>query len=195
MQLLQEAEYRVLERSRELTRLELEARQQVRELRMQVDRIPQLQDARDHWQQKRSEDLEKARMLDTTVDYLQKAKESLSMSYLAPIRDSFAGYMQQLAGEEPGKILVSPDLQVQLERFGEARELAYFSAGQTDLVLLCMRFALVDALFRDTKPFVILDDPFVNLDDRSTARALELLKELSKDRQIIYLVCNSSRNF
>ena len=195
MQMLQDKEFRILERIRELTCQELEEQQRGRELRMQVDRIPQLQDALDHWQQKRSEDLEKARVLDATVDFLQKAKESLSLSYLAPIRDSFAGYMQQLADEEPGKILVSPDLQVQLERCGEARELAYFSAGQTDLIMLCMRLALVDALFREAKPFVILDDPFVNLDDRSTARALELLKTLSEERQIIYLVCNSSRNF
>ena len=64
---------------------------------------------------------------------------------------------------------------------------------QTDLVMLCMRLSLVDALFREVKPFVILDDPFINLDDRRTAEALKLIRELSKDRQIIYLTCNSSR--
>jgi len=60
--------------------------------------------------------------------------------------------------------------------------------------MLCMRFALVDALFTGEKPFVILDDPFVNLDDEHTAEALRMLKELAKDRQIVYLVCNSSRS-
>ena len=40
---------------------------------------------------------------------------------------------------------------------------------------------------------MILDDPFINLDDSHTLQALELLKELSETRQIIYLVCNSSR--
>ena len=97
------------------------------------------------------------------------------------------------AGESREKILVSPELVVSLERGGESRKLDYFSAGQTDLVMLCMRLALVDAMFRETKPFVILDDPFVNLDDRHTVQALELLKELSRDRQIVYLTCNSSR--
>ena len=90
-------------------------------------------------------------------------------------------------------MLVTPDLDVLLERYGAARELGYFSAGQADMVMLGMRFALVDALFRGTKPFVILDDPFVNLDDSHTARALELLKKLARDRQIIYLTCSSSR--
>ncbi len=80
-----------------------------------------------------------------------------------------------------------------MERRGAARDLAYFSAGQTDIVMICMRFALVDALFGDKKPFVILDDPFINFDDDNTKRALRLLKELSKEHQIIYMTCNSSR--
>ena len=91
------------------------------------------------------------------------------------------------------RVLVTGDLDVQLERQGEARELGYFSAGQMDAVMLCMRFALVDALFTGEKPFVILDDPFVNLDDAHTAQALELLRKLAGDRQVIYLVCHSSR--
>ena len=102
-------------------------------------------------------------------------------------------FWSSLTGEDRQKILVTSDLEVQLERQGKARELGYFSAGQSDLVMLCMRFALVDALFGGEKPFVILDDPFVNLDDRRTDQALELVRELARDRQIIYLVCNSSR--
>ena len=56
-----------------------------------------------------------------------------------------------------------------------------------------MRLALSDALFEGERSFMILDDPFVNLDDAHTAQALKLLRELSEDRQIIYLVCNTSR--
>ena len=41
--------------------------------------------------------------------------------------------------------------------------------------------------------FVILDDPFVNLDDAHAAQALELLRTLALERQILYLTCHSSR--
>ena len=59
--------------------------------------------------------------------------------------------------------------------------------------MLCMRLALIDALFKQEKPFVLLDDPFVNLDDEHTERALEMLKEIAKNKQVVYMVCNSGR--
>ena len=54
-------------------------------------------------------------------------------------------------------------------------------------------FYLIDALFTKEKPFLILDDPFVNLDDEHTGRALKLLEEITRQYQVIYLVCNSGR--
>ena len=125
---------------------------------------------------------------------LEQAKENLQTSYLGPIRQQFDRYMKLLMDESSEKILMTADLEVSLERYGQSRELGYFSAGQTDVVMLCMRLALVDALFRDVEPFVILDDPFVNLDDSRTAQALALLRELAKEKQILYLVCHSSRS-
>lgn len=48
------------------------------------------------------------------------------------------------------------------------------------------------AVWRE-KTFLILDDPFVNLDDKYTKRAREMLDKIAQDHQVIYLVCNSSR--
>ena len=171
----------------------LRLRQQRDRLREEADLAPELRDRLARWQEQKAEDQQRAAVLDDTMAFLSQARDELSMAYMGPIRESFTGLMNRMAGESREKILVTPELEVKLERNGESRELAYFSAGQTDLVMLCMRLSLVDALFREAKPFVILDDPFINLDDRRTAEALKLIRELSKDRQIIYLTCNSSR--
>ena len=184
----------VLTRQRNDCAAELLRLQQRREqLTEQVQMIPQMQDELRFWQEKKLADQKNADLLDDTMALLEQAKENLSNSYLGPIRGSFAKYLHQLWNGQEGNVLVTPDLDVQLERYGQARELGYFSAGQTDMVLLGMRFALVDALFAEEKPFVILDDPFINLDDSRTREALALLKTLAEDRQIIYLTCNSSR--
>ena len=76
---------------------------------------------------------------------------------------------------------------------GSKKDVKYFSTGYKDLIYICMRLSLINALFKEEKPFIILDDPFVNLDEEKTAKALNLLKKLSDKYQIIYFICNSSR--
>ena len=190
---LKQEEADALETVSNLTRQLLQKRQLAQNLRNQIDEIPGLQDQLEIWQSRKTQGQKNARILDDTMDFLQKAKDSLSGNYLGPIQRSFREYMTAL-NKKDEKFLITPDLDIQLERQGQSRELGYFSAGQADLVMLCMRFALVDALFTAEKPFVILDDPFVNLDDRHTAEAIGLLKNLAKERQILYLVCNTSRS-
>ena len=182
----------LLAESSDLTQQILEKRQLAQNLRLQLDRIPELQNRLEGYQKQKLEGQTSAQLLDDTMEFLQMAKDNLSSNYLGPIQRSFREYLKTMTKEDD-KVLITGDLDVQLERQGEARELGYFSAGQMDTVMLCMRFALVDALFTQEKPFVILDDPFVNLDDEHTAQALELLRTLSRERQILYLTCNSSR--
>lgn len=180
-------------REAEEQRVSLEQKQRL--LLEKIDRIPDLEDELEQWKQKKNADLDSSRLLDETIRFLGEAKESLSDSYLGTIQQKFAEYMGRVAGEDREKLFVSSQLEVSLERLGEARPLACFSAGQTDTVMLCMRMALVDALFREAAPFVILDDPFVNLDDAHLSQALSLLQDLSQTRQILYLTCNTGRTW
>ena len=192
-EVLREAEQQKSHQLKEANQKLLSLQQKQQLLRAEAELIPQLQDDLAAWQEKRAADQRSADILDETMAFLEQAKEDLSGSYLGPIRRSFGEYLHRLWEDQSGQTLVTQDLDVLLERYGQVRELGYFSAGQADLVMLCMRFALVDALFEEEKPCVILDDPFVNLDDAHTKQALELLKELSQNRQILYLTCSTSR--
>ena len=171
----------------------LQIRQRVQTLRTQVEQIGELQETLERWQKRQAKDRERVQILDDTMDFLQRARENLSTSYLGTIQSRFGHYLSRLEGNAGEAYFIDTDFQVQLERMGCARDLAYFSAGQTDLVMLCMRLALVDALFKGQETFVILDDPFVNLDDAHTAQAQKLLRALGRERQILYLTCHSSR--
>ncbi len=171
-----------------------EERQRIARLQEQADRIPDLSDQLDRWREARDTGRRKAETLDKTIAYLERAHQSLSETYLDRIKEGFVRYLNQLLPQEQSETaFVSHELEVRLERGGKARELSCFSAGYGDLIMLCMRLALIDGLFQGEQPFLLLDDPFVNLDDENTRRALALLRKLSRERQIIYLVCNSSR--
>ena len=68
-----------------------------------------------------------------------------------------------------------------------------YSTGYCDLIDFCMRLALVDTLFEKEQPFLILDDPFVNLDADRLEKALELLSVMAANKQIVYFVCHPIR--
>ena len=58
----------------------------------------------------------------------------------------------------------------------------------------CTRLSLADALYKEgEKPFLLLDDPFVNLDDRRMEAARRLLDTLATQYQIVYMVCHADR--
>jgi ABC-type lipopolysaccharide export system ATPase subunit len=62
-----------------------------------------------------------------------------------------------------------------------------------DLAGICMRFAFIDSMYKDKKPFIILDDPFVNMDTFSINNAHRLIEKLAKKYQILYFTCHNSR--
>lgn len=129
------------------------------------------------------------------MELLNQAKDNLSNSYVGEVERGFKEYASSLLEQELGHVMVDKDLKLYIDEQGAAREVGSFSAGMVDSILLCMRLSLVDALFTKEKPFLILDDPFVNLDDDHTKRALEILEKISQNHQILYLVCNRSRSW
>ena len=194
VQPLRQQEKRLRETCSSMTETLLQQKQELQHLQTQTEQIPSIQDELARLQGQMAEDREKARILDETMILLQQARERLSTNYMDTIRSRFGWYMTQLEASCGEQYLIDTDFQVYPERMGQMRELAYFSAGQTDLVMLCMRLALVDALFREENMFVILDDPFVNLDDAHMAQGCKLLRNLAAKRQILYLTCHSSRS-
>ena len=87
------------------------------------------------------------------------------------------------------------DFSLSFSRGGARRRDGHLSAGIRTVCALCLRLALSDEMFagRET-PFLLLDDPFVHLDEAHFEKTARLLRELSKDRQIVYFTCHRSRS-
>lgn len=135
---------------------------------------------------------EKYKILKRTEELLKQSKETFSSSYLKSMIIGFNRYLSIINSNEL-KTAVDTSLNVKIEVNGSQKEIKTFSAGYKDLIYICMRFSLVDALFNQETPFVVLDDPFVNLDESKTEKALEIMNEFAKKYQVIYFSCNSSR--
>ncbi len=145
---------------------------------------------------KQKEELEnKKHIIDKTIEILEKTKERLSTKYLEGMNDNLNKYIELIAKDSKiiNKTSIDIDLNTNIEVDGEKKDIENFSTGYKDLIGIALRLALVDSIFKDEKPFLILDDPFVNLDEEKMANSLKLIKEISKNFQIIYFACHNSR--
>ena len=88
---------------------------------------------------------------------------------------------------------MSEDLELSFVDRGLSREQGYLSEGLQDLCRFCQKLAIFDAMFREEKAFLLLDDPFSHLDEKNGARARALLEELAESRQIFYFTCSEER--
>jgi uncharacterized protein YhaN len=79
------------------------------------------------------------------------------------------------------------DIEVFAPEKGDWVDVRRLSQGTLDLVFLAARLGLVRLVTGDRRPPLVFDDPFVTLDDDRARRALELLREIARDFQVIYL--------
>lgn len=131
-------------------------------------------------------------LLQKTKAYLEMAKERFALQYKEPILETFQKYFQSIC-TEPLQFQMSEDLELSFVDRGLSREQGYLSEGLQDLCRFCQKLAIFDAMFREEKAFLLLDDPFSHLDEKNGARARALLEELAKSRQIFYFTCSEER--
>lgn len=135
---------------------------------------------------------DKCIILEKTKKYLQIAKEQFSSHYMGPMKENFIKNVDFLNGDEL-KIDIDVNLKPQLYEKGTNKDMRFLSTGYKDLIYICMRISLIDCLFENENPFIILDDPFVNLDENKIQNAIKLISKISKKYQIIYFTCHESR--
>ncbi len=136
---------------------------------------------------------EKYTLIEYTMSALKNAEQTLKDKYIKPIKDRFSTYAEALERVLDEKVSMTKDFEVTFERGGESRSERHLSAGERSLCALCLRLALVDNMYETELPFIIMDDPFVHLDEIHMERTKVLLRELAKHKQIIYFCCHDSR--
>ncbi len=166
---------------------------QMEDLQEQLDMRDEKKQEYEECTKKQEKDIHTYDIVTTTQDFLQKARESFTARYMAPITHAFCKYYEMILGPQKDNWMIDANINFHRKEQGELRETKNMSAGYQDLIGVCMRLALVDAMFTDEKPFLIMDDPFVNLDEEKTENGMQLLYNVSQEYQTIYFTCHSSR--
>lgn len=132
------------------------------------------------------------RILKLTQGYLQVAKENFSSRYMAQIQDAFRKYYGMINPSGKQSYELDANLNIKVRDNG-LHDIRLLSEGYQDLVGLCRRMAMIEAMYDQEKPFLVLDDPFVNLDDKKLAGAKDFLNQIGTEYQVIYFTCQQGR--
>ena len=166
----------------------------------EVERLTDISEQLERLEIKEKEYKKEADILAKTEDFLNRARESFQSKYMQPLQNGLHKYLSLIDGPEGTQsgyaiddFELDMDLNIKLSYSGSTKGAEYLSQGYQDLVALCSRLALVDVLYPEEKPILILDDPFTNLDDKKIKESLKLLHKIADERQTIYFTCHDSR--
>ena len=132
-------------------------------------------------------DVQKAR------EYLEKARDAITNRYTSVLMKVFRSAYQDIAGRSADAFHMDADTKVTVDGGGLQRGVETLSAGYRDLTGLCLRIALVGAMYEQEQPMLVMDDPFVNMDDEKVRKALKFLEKISSKYQVIYFTCSDVR--
>ncbi|MCH5270680.1 MAG: AAA family ATPase [Lachnospiraceae bacterium] len=162
-------------------------------LREEADRLTEEEQRLTDLKKEYMTNVQKYELLKKTKELLGQAKTSFTAKYTEPLRTSFEKYYELLTNESGRRYHMDANHALTVEEKGMQRDPKFFSAGYRDLIGICMRMALVDAMYQEEKPFIIFDDPFANLDKEKVKGALALLHSICKEYQVLYFTCHESR--
>ena len=126
------------------------------------------------------------------LEALRDADREIQTRFSPELGRVAARYMSAVTGGRYEDVLINRDFSARTRTKGDAvaRDAEYLSAGTLDLMYLAVRLAVCELALPEGEPCpLILDDALVSLDETRFAQAIELLKQIAKERQVILFTC------
>ena len=132
----------------------------------------------------------RARVYDATLKALDTAERATMRTATRYLERRMVVDLERVTAGRYRRVRVDDEnlgVRVYAPERGDWVDVSALSQGTLDTVYLAARIGLVRLVTGDRRPPLVMDDPFVTLDDERAKRALELLKDISTDFQVIYL--------
>ena len=132
----------------------------------------------------------RARVYDAALKALDTAERATMRTATRYLERTMVADLDKVTAGRYRRVKVDDEnlgLRVYAPERGDWVDVSTLSQGTLDTVYLAARIGLVRLVTGDRRPPLVLDDPFVTLDDARARRALELLHDISADFQVIYL--------
>lgn len=190
-----EVEVRDLEASRERARDdEANARARVETNMIDAEAVAAHAERLATWQEQLVALQRRARVYERTLSEIERAEQATMKSATRYLERKMVADIERVTDGRYRRVAVD-DRSLDIRLFAPERadwvDVTSLSQGTLDLVYLVARIGLVRLVTGDRRPPLILDDPFVTLDDARATRALDLLRDVAHDFQVIYLTTSN----
>ena len=141
------------------------------------------------------EELERRRQeyqaISIAMETLQQANEQLQQRFSPQLNRAAGALLSRLTGGKYHTLSLDKELEASAsgERDVLPHSALYLSKGTVDQIYLAVRLAVCDLCLPDAP--LVLDEALAAFDDVRAKRALELLQELSAQRQILLFSCHT----
>ncbi|HEY3523504.1 MAG TPA: AAA family ATPase, partial [Candidatus Limnocylindrales bacterium] len=146
------------------------------------------------WREELASLRRRARVYETTLRAIEDAERATMRTATRYLEKRMVGDLGSITGGRYRRVRVddaSLDIEVWAPEKHDWVDVRHLSQGTVDLVFLAARLGLVRLVTGDRRPPLVFDDPFVTLDDARAARALDALRTLATDFQVIYLTTST----
>jgi DNA repair exonuclease SbcCD ATPase subunit len=178
---------RALERARDE---EAAARARVEQNPVDAEEVAGLAERLAMWQDELAALKRRVRVYDRTFREIVAAEQATMQRATRYLERRMVRDIEKITDGRYRRVRVD-DTNLGIEVFSPERSdwvpVSELSQGTLDIVYLAARLGLVRLVTGDRRPPLVLDDPFVTLDDGRASRALELLRDLAADFQVVYL--------
>ncbi|MFW6116946.1 MAG: ATP-binding protein, partial [bacterium] len=129
-----------------------------------------------------------------TRTVLQEAKDQAMRSARDELEPRIAAHLAHLTQGRYARVRADEELNLRVLSSQKDRWVAAdspeLSSGTLDQLYLAVRLALVELLYQDARPPLLLDDPFVKFDATRRQHALILCKEIAQVHQVLLFTCH-----
>ena len=160
--------------------------------RAEIEKKEEYEMAKEDLEELYQKHVDSLEVIKKTALYLKESCDNITSKYLGKTKEKFEEYSKLITGAD-GEYTLNTSFELMRTERGEAHGIESYSRGTRDLYSLALRLALIDALYENESPFIIMDDPFIALDDAKLERAKNMLKSIGKTKQILYFTCATSR--
>jgi len=153
------------------------------------DDLESLRNTAEEERAKHKKELETAKQYSRIIDAINHIRGNADP--FAAIADRITQLFNRLTNGRYGALSTASGLPTALRR-DDGAELpsTRLSQGTAALLAIAVRIALAEQLLKEAPMFVLMDDPFVDLDATRRKLAAQVLQELGERTQVIVLTCH-----